>query len=1095
MKITAFLLTVISLHAVAGGHSQTITISARNAPLEKIFTEIKKQTGYEFVYRWELLQNTRPVDLDVKNASVKQVLDICLKDQRLDYKIMENLIVLSEKAEPKNIGPPPLPLIDITGVITDADGRPLPGANVKVKGVSKGTTTNQRGEFTLTGVDENATLEISFVGYEAQTIAVKNRSTIHASLALINKQLDEMIVQAYGTTTRRLNTGNISKVSGEDISKQPVSNPLAALAGRVPGMIATQTSGVPGSAFKVEIRGRSALDFAYSRNDPLFIIDGVPFDPGNLPTNQVSNSATKPFDITQGGLSALNTINPADIESIEVLKDADATAIYGSRGANGVILITMKKGQAGKTTVTASVTTGTSKVGRTMDVLSTQQYLQMRREAFANDGITPTIANAPDILLWDTTNYTDFKKLFIGKTAKTTNIQLSASGGNSTTQFLIGLGYNTQTNVFSDDLTDKVISSHFNVGHKSNNERFAISLSGSYSSDKNQLLRDDLTTSAMNLPPHILLYDSLGNLKWNHGGVNYTTVLGDQVGNPLSLLKKKYTSINTSLLSNLILTYKISKDLTAKLNLGYTTFGTDETGINPKSSYPPEFSTLASSSFADSKARSWNIEPQIEYIKSLSKGKLSVLIGGTWLDQTRQWKSISATNYTNDLLLYSIGAAGSVSVNNNFEQYRYAAFFCRINYNWKDKFIVNLTGRRDGSSKFGPNRRFANFGAIGGGWIFSNESFIKKSLPFLSYGKIRGSFGVTGNDQIGNYKYLDLWNNTTTPYQGVPGLFPNILFNPDYNWERTRKFEMGMELGFLKDRILFSASYYQSRSGNQLVNYKLPNQTGFPGIIKNLPALVENKGVELVLTTKNFNSKNFTWTSSINITLPKNKLISFPGLASSSYAFTFAEGKSLSTYFRYRYLGVNDTTGLYTVEDVNKDGLINNSDLQFLGNLDPKFYGGFQNNLSYKNIEFSFFFEFKKQVGENYLGRLSTGYPGRIRNQPVVVLDRWQKPGDKAQVQKYASSLSTFTALAGSYLNLSDGIYSDASYIRLKNISLAYNLPSGFSKKLHLEGGSIFFQGQNVFVITKYVGSDPETQDLYTLPPLKTFVAGIKLTF
>ncbi len=930
-------------------------------------------------------------------------------------------------------------------------------------------------------------------GYETQVFAVNGKLSINISLAVSTKQLDEMIVQAYGTTTRRLNTGNITRVSGADIEKQPVSNPLAALQGRVPGLLISQTTGVPGSSFTVEIRGKTNLDLGLSRNDPLFVIDGVPFEAGNLPISQIPSSANNPNSISEGGLSPLNSINPADIESIEVLKDADATAIYGSRGANGVILITTKKGKAGKTKVTVNMYTGLSNVTRTMGLLNTQQYVAMRREAFLQDGTAMTITNAPDVLVWDTTRYTDLKELLIGNQATSTDIQTSISGGNASTQFLVGGGYHRETNVYSSELSDRRGSVLFNVNHSSPDKKFNVSFHGNYSSDKNQLLNTDMTRY-INLPPNLMLYDAAGNLAWQEKGVNFSSV-GSAI-NPLSALQRKYSSNTSHVSGRSLFSYKILKTLLAKITIGYTDRRSDETSMSPRSSIAPSSSALASASFSNSYDKSWIIEPRAEYNVNIKRLKISALLGGSWQGRENKGTLINATNYTNDLLLNSPNGAGVVTATDRFFQYRYVAFFGRANINWDDKYIVNVSARRDGSSRFGPEKQFANFGAVGLAWIFSNELFIQKRSGFLSYGKLRGSYGITGNDQINDYKFYDLWNNTTT-YQSNPGFAPEALFNPGYNWETNKKFEIGLELGFVKDRILFLSSYYRQRSGNQLISYNLPSQTGFSSIIRNQPALVENSGIELSLVTKNFSAKNLTWTSSVSLSVPKNRLISFPGLESSSYANNYQEGKSLTVIYGYRFLGVDPATGVYQFEDLDKDGLITSSnDKQFLGNIDPKFYAGLQNSISFNNFQFDIFFEFRNQIGTNYQGIFFTYVPGGPTNQPMLVLDRWQKPGDVAIVQRYTNSVTSAAAIGSrTRLVASDGIYSDASFVRLKNLALAYNVPEESLRRIKVESFRFYISAQNLATFTDYIGSDPETQNINRLPPLRTIVAGMQLTF
>jgi TonB-dependent starch-binding outer membrane protein SusC len=999
------------------------------------------------------------------------------------------------KAVGQNTNIPPGQIL--TGKVTDDQGNPLPGATVKIKGTGEVAITDHNGLYKLGKVSDQSILVASFIGYETQEVkATDSLNEIH--LLVSHGKLDEVLIQAYGTTTKRLNTGDITKVSAADISSQPVSNVLAALEGRVPGMSITQTSGVPGSSFNVQIRGQSVLDNSLSNNNPLIIIDNVPFEQGIAPTNQLTSAANNPTSISSGGLSPLNSINPADIESVEVLKDADATAIYGSRGANGVILITTKKGKAGATKVSLTANSGLSNTGRMMPMLNTQQYIAMRKEAFANDGLmissNPSDPGyAPDLTLWSTTRYTDFEKLLIGNTAHTNDFQGSISGGNINTQFMIAGGYQRQTTVYPGDFADGVASMHFSINHTSTDKRFTLQLTGLYSSDKNTMPSTDLTRY-INLPPNLKLRDSTGNLAWQDNGVVYNTLGNGDIINPLSLLQQQYTSINENLLGNLQLSYKIVKGLVFRTSLGYNVFHSDETSLMPSTSIDPNSGLLPSSSFANSVTKSWIIEPQLEYTRTTANDKLSILLGNTLQDKSGQTISLYGSNYDSDLLLNSIAAAGNITASNDFVQYRYTAFFARINYNLKDKYIFNLTGRRDGSSRFAPDKQWANFGAAGAAWIFSSESFIKDNLPFLSFGKLRSSYGITGNDQIGDYKFLNLWTNTANTYNGLSGLYPQSLYNPNYSWEINKKLEVAVDLGFLKDDILFSASWYSNRSDNQLISYSLPSQTGFFNVVKNFPGLVSNTGLELVLTTKNIHKKDFSWTTSFNITIPKNELLAFPGLSSSSYASQYVIGQSLHLIYALKYTGVDPQTGLYTFEDKNKDGQLTTADYQVLGNTDPKFYGGLQNNITYKQFDLSFFFEFRKQMGFSYLNQLATTPPGWIYNQPEIVESRWQQPGNHSSIQQFTSGYTNaYTAI--SYLSLSNGIYTDASYIRLKNVSLSYRLPAAWISKYHISNCRLFLQAQNLLTITKYVGADPETQNLYVLPPLRTIVGGLQLNF
>ncbi|MGN6400127.1 MAG: SusC/RagA family TonB-linked outer membrane protein [Flavisolibacter sp.] len=1008
--------------------------------------------------------------------------------------------------------------ITIKGKIINEEGEPVAGATITIKpanppGNDQGqtpnpehqtqnpqrqTASNAKGQFAIAGLRFNDTLVISAIGYATHTEVYDYTWQNHELTIVLTRKvsmLDEAVIIAYGTTTRRLNLSTVTTISAKEIATQPVSNPLAALQGRVPGLVVTQTNGLPGSAFNLQLRGRTSLDLSLSRNDPLIIIDGVPFEPGNLPSNLINSAAASPVATSTesaGGLSPLNSINPSDIESISVLKDAAATAIYGSRGANGVILITTKKALPGKIKTTVDLYTGLSQAIFKTAFLNTARYLQMRHEAFANDSLSPTASNAPDLLLWDTTRYTNFQKLLTGNTAHTSNVQASMTGGNATTRFTLGTGYHKETTVFSSQFVDARTSVHLNLSHSPASQKWSLSLSALWSADNNHLLRTDLTRY-MALPPNLNLYNADGTLAWSDGGVSYAS-LG--FSNPLAGLQQLYSSRTNNLSSGLLLNYKLLPFLTLRLNAGYNSFTTNERSATPKSAIDPNNSASASSAFANSTRNNWIIEPQAEFNQTKGKSNWQALLGTTFQHNEYSSTSINASGFTNDLLLYSIAAAGSVSVSNYNSLYRYKALFGRINYNWLQKYLLSFSARRDGSSRFSPGKRMAGFGAIAGGWVFSSEPFIQKALPFLSFGKLRSSYGITGNDQIGDYKYLDLWTVTTNPYQGIPGLRPSFLFNPVFEWEKNKKLEAAIDLGFWHNRLSVSAAWYRNRSSNQLINYLLPNQTGFASVVQNLPAVVQNSGWEVMANASILNTKNLQWKAAFNITLPSNKLVSFPGLAASSYNFMYVEGSPLSIQRKIKFLGVDKVTGLYAYEDFNKDGSISTpGDLQVLGDLDPLFYGGISSTVTWRRLTLDVFFQFTKQQGTNYLAYQYTAPAGFLYNQPSLALNRWQQPGDASPVQRYGATAASPVFLPSYLLSSSSGIYSDASFIRLKNCALAWQLSSRWLQKAKLQQVKLYAEAQNLLTITGYKGSDPETQNFYRLPPLQTIAFGIQLNF
>ncbi|MEO0045133.1 MAG: hypothetical protein RL705_324 [Bacteroidota bacterium] len=970
----------------------------------------------------------------------------------------------------------------ISGTVTDANGG-LPGVTVAVKDKSlkqvqgKSTITDEKGQFSI-AAEEGDTLVFTYIGYTTVSVVVSVGTVVNVTMTEDATTLKEVTVNAgYYTVKDKERTGSIAKITSKDIEKQPVANVLAAMQGRMAGVDITQTTGVPGGGFDIRIRGLNSLRSA--GNAPLYVIDGVPFASDVIGDRQTST--TLPTTT-----SPLNTINPSDIESIEILKDADATAIYGSRGANGVVLITTKKGKAGKTQFTASASTATGQITRKLDLLNTQQYLAIRQQAFANDGVTDYPFNAYDVNgTWDVNSYTDWQEKLTGGTAEIRTMQTSVSGGSAQTHFLVSGNTYTQSTVFPGDFDYKKGSAHVSVDHESEDKRFKVVFSGSYDIQDNDQPASDLTRISRNLAPNApALYDADGNLNWENSTWE----------NPLAALNAEVLSKTNSLVANSTFSYQLPYGFTAKTSLGFTDLRHNESRSDPSTIYDPIYEAGAEYSaifFTTSSRKSWIVEPQLNWTRQFSKGKIDVLVGSTFQNQVSDRMLQFGSGFTSNSLLYNLASASfSRTFYDDETEYRYQAFFGRVNLSWLDKYFINLTGRRDGSSRFGPGKQFANFGAVGAAWLFSEEKGIKESAKFMSFGKLRGSYGVTGNDQIGDYQYLDTYQSSTGVYDGTVGLNPIRLFNPNFSWESNRKIEAAVELGFLQDRVFTTVSWYRNRSSNQLIGMPLPATTGFTSMQSNLDATVENTGLEFNLRTVNVQKNSFGWTTNFNITLPKNKLVAFPGLATSTYQNQYVIGESINIQKLYHFTGVNPQTGVYEFEDVNGDGELSFADdAQTVRDFSPEYYGGLQNQVRYKNFQLDFLFQFVKQLNWNAATQYSA--PGAFGNQPASVIGAWQQAGDNVTTQIYTTGLNGDAVNAyGRYAN-SDAAVSDASYIRLKNIALSYIVPNyvkGLQCKLTL-------QAQNLLTITPYKDGDPEFRSFNYLPPLRIISFGAEFKF
>ncbi|MES2331332.1 MAG: SusC/RagA family TonB-linked outer membrane protein [Bacteroidota bacterium] len=1101
MKMTAVFLLTACLQLSARTYSQTVTISVKGATLEHVFAEIKKQSGYGFYYKKELLARAVPVNLTISNAPLEQALNELFKNQPVTYNIVDKNIVLREKEVktlpvPKDAETPlPPPVPEISGRVKNDLGEPLAGASVVIKPSGIGTVTQANGNFILhpKSIGENDVLEISFVGYATQSIKLGATTNFNITLIRAISELDETIVQGYGTTSRRISTGNIARVTSEDIAKQPVLNPLQALQSKIPGVVVSQTTGFGSGPVKVEIRGRTNFNNGVP-SDPLYIIDGVPLTVSEVGGASTYSGGSKGFLQNglygpAGGQSPFFSINPSDIESMEVLKDADATAIYGSRGANGVILITTKKGKAGKTKLDINISQGASSVSRYWDLLNTQQYLAMRREAYRVEGRTPTVADAQDLLVWDTTRYTNWQKEIWGNIGSQTNAQLSLTGGDASTSFRIGANYTKATNILAVSGADQRGALSLNLTHRLLDQKLTLSLTANYSyaqSDMNSLQANIALLS----PDAPSIYDTKGNL-------NYTAY--NPSFYPFASLLQPYTSKTNFLNTNLTVNYQIIKGLNFKTNLGYNNARTNQVFLQPIASLNPTPSARGTAQFGNNFNNGWIVEPQLEYNSFISQGKLNVLVGASKQYASTDGARTVGSGYTSDLLLRGINNAPTKAANENYGEYKYAAVFARINYNWKNKYILNLNARRDGSSRFGPGKQYGNFGSAGAAWVLSEEKWVKQHAGFISFAKLRGSYGTTGSDAIGDYQYLSRWGSVITPtYGGQSSLLPTQHANPDFQWQVNKKLEGALDIGVLKDRVSFTVAYYQNRCDNQLVNVVLPFYTGFNTVTGNWPAVVQNQGWELGLTGKIIDKTDLSWTVTANIAFNRNKLLDYPNLSKSNDASRLEIGKSVNIVRLLHFTGVDPQTGTYTFQDKNQDGVITttvNSPINDLYSVDlaPKYTGGFGTNLSYKGFQLSAWFQFVKQTGQSALAGIIPGTFGSdFNNMPTLVLDRWQKPGDITNVARFSAFGSDQSF--GKFYNQSDGVYVDASFMRLANLSLSYNIPGRLTKKLHLQNCRLFVNGQNLLTLTKYQGIDPETQSIGTLPTPKIIVGGISIT-
>jgi TonB-linked SusC/RagA family outer membrane protein len=1076
MKLVFFILLVPLLHVSANTYSQSINLKAKNITLKTAFNTIKEQTGYT-VFATDFDISKPVIDLNLKNASLQQAIVACIKSLPLDYQIVEKTVVLTRKVaksmESNRQNIKAVQLINVRGKVVDEEERPLPGANIKLKSGKALTRKDSNGQFYLTDIADTTMLVISFMGYKSIAVqAAVNLGNLKLTTDVGN--LDEVII-GYGKTSVRNNTGTVSTLRAVDIEKQPVTNILSALSGRLAGVFVQTTNGLPGGNVNLQIRGKGSLT---AGTNPLYIIDGVPFDSGYIGTVSSLQVGT-----VIGPVSTFNSLNPSDIESITILKDADATAIYGSRGTNGVVLITTKKGKAGDTQVDLKLSEGFSQAASLPQMLTIDQQLDIRREGFANSGIVPSsdptsLAYAPDLTLWDQKQNTNWSDYMLGGTAFQTDAQAAISGGSEFTSFRVGGSYHQESSILAGDNWYKRGGILLSLQHRSKNSKFNLMVNAILNKDDNSTSNPaNYISNAIALPPNYPLYNANGTYNW-------------YISNPEAELNGRNRIKTDNILANFVLSYQVTPDLELKTSLGYNKMNTAQMQLFPKIALFPGRTNY--SQLGQNMNSYYIMEPQLNYRKTFDKHALSVLIGGTTQRKSSDSQFIKASNFMNESLMLNLAAAGTYEMpSNTMNDYKFVSIFSRITYTLADKYILNLTMRRDGSSKFGPDNRFGNFGSIGATWLFDREEWVKNHLPWLSLGKIRASYGVTGNDQISDYQYLSTYGSSTLRYQDNATISPQRIANTNFRWEYTHKMELATELGFINDLILLNVNFFRNRSSDQLISYTLPRITGFTSYQANLPAVVENKGWEIELTTKNLESKNFSWSSSFNITVPKNKLISFQNFETSSYAQTYEIGYDVSRIVGYQFLGIDSQTGMakYAAQDgtVSATPYFNHT----LGKTTPDFYGGVNNAFRYKSLSLDIFVQYARQMARGGLCCL----PGNRLNNYALVLDRWQQPGDITTIPK-----ASFLSSDPYYLNSSANLF-DASYLRVKNIAVNWAIADSWIKKVGLKKASLGLQGQNIFSFWHKDNPffDPEsgafTSSQKNITPLKTYSLNLQISF
>ena len=977
---------------------------------------------------------------------------------------------------------------NVTGKVQDSETREaLAGVSITLKGTQTTVTSNANGVFTIGVPSNESVLDVTYVGYTPMQVRVGSQSSLTIMMVNASRQLGDVVVVGYGTQRRRDVTGSVTSLKPDDFNKGVVLTPQQLLQGRAPGVNVTANSGRPGGAAAIRIRGGTSIS---AGNEPLYVIDGVPLVLNNNRQTTIGQVSLPIFN--QEGVNPLNSINPADIASMEILKDASATAIYGSRGANGVVIITTKKGSKGRASTTYDTYAGFSKVAKKYDVLSADAYRQFMKDN--------NITNFND--KGANTNWQDQ----IYRTAFSHNHNVSVSGGNENTTYRGSVGYTSQQGiVISSGI--KNFTGRINLTHRAINNKLNIemNLSGAQVEEDNAPLSSDqggeggnMFKDAIRFNPTYPVYDANGD---------YSQISAFIV-NPVSYAEQiedfRTTRRN---LGNVSATYNILKPLSVNVNLGYSF--EDQTG----KAYVPRTNPLGNSfgglaNLQDSKEYSKLIEVTGKFEKQLNPSNfINVIAGYSYQDFINEGSRIRVSNFISDEFRYNNVGAGATrdAISSYKEKSQLISVYGRANYNLLDRYLLTLTVRRDGSSKFGANNKWGTFPSGSVAWRVSNESFFPQH-GFVNDLKLRLSYGITGNQEIPNLASLATLGPSATNYvigsTAITAIVPERYANPDLKWEETAQSNIGIDFQFLKNRIYGSLDYYKKNTTDLLLSFAIPSPSVVTTQLANVGE-VENKGVELAIGARIIDHQDYGWKADFNIAANKNKVLSLSSdiwstkiirnYTVSGFGFSAVNsqaiipGQPLGTFYGPQFTGL--LNGVQQFEDVDKSGTFSAaSDVGIIGNSQPDYTFGLGNTFWYKNLDLSFFIR---------------GVQGnQVFNNTALDAQRIQiLPGQNVLAAALNEGIKYGQAAVYSSKWIEDG-----SFIRLDNLSLGYNI--NVSKSNVFKNARVYLTGQNLFLITKYTGLDPEVVssvpgtgesprgiDFFSYPRARTFMIGASITF
>ncbi len=1136
MKLSILFLCLSVLTVVASEtYSQTtkLSLSLQNVTLEKVLLNIEDQSQYRFFYS-EKIDVSRKVSIDSRQMGITEILDEILQGTDISYKVLDRQVALFNKSDEASS------LLSvqsgqITGLVTNKAGEPLPGVTVVVKGTNNGTITDNNGKYFLSNVSTNATLSFSFIGMKSVDVAVGGKTQVNAMLEEETIGIEEVVAIGYGTVKKSDLTGSVVSVGADKLKDRSFGNALQAISGQVSGVQITQTQGAPGMAPSIKVRGASSIN---AGTTPLYVIDGIPLEDNTIRSGDGSSSSSN-MDFNR---NPLNFINPNDIESIEVLKDASSAAIYGSRGANGVVIITTKQGKAGKTKLEATYEFSIANVNRTIDMMDAKEWIEFETAARNNTWATILKSN-PNAVRGNNTkipvefsdptwlarigNGTDWQDVLF-RTAFSHNAQVTASGGNEKTQFMVSGGLLDNEGVVDQNEYNR-ITLRSNIRHKISdkfNMGVNIGLSRTTDASFGTAGKSDAVSLSVQSAPIFPLYVETGSLGFKDPKSIWNTFVkyGFQLWHPYSLTremtKKKITNVITA---NSFAEWNIIQGLTFKSALNANIEDTHYTSYwNEGQNWGYSGWVNATGSLITMQSFNWVWENTLNYNKTINgEHSINALLGYTAQEQRYDYSDMTSGSFPNDMVK-TLNAGKVTSGSTSATEWSLISYLARANYAYRGKYLASAAIRADGCSRFGAVNRWGYFPSGSVAWRVSEEAFMA-DLTWLNNLKLRLSYGMTGNNQIPNYGAIGLlgYSSYVSGADVKQGIYTNTFADKELKWEKTGQTNLGLDASVLDQKVNFSLDLYYSKTRDLLLNVPIPVLTGFQSTLTNIGEL-QNKGIELQVNTKNLSGK-FKWTTDFNIFANRNEVIKLgannaPILLSVNDAISKTEvGQPIGNYYGYIFDGVimkqsdidnkvypvwpGSEAGDPKVRDVNKDGKIDSNDRTILGNYQPDFSWGMTNTFSYAGVELSVMLAGVEGAEiMNQHARFLKSFNGD-RNAYKFVTNYWKSESDPGNglINKPRVTQNTVQSLSSSYW------VEDGSFVRIKNIRVGYNMPKPVLSALNVSGVKLYVNLENVYVFSDYSNYDPEGStyqagvlvgfDYGAYPNPFVATAGINITF